>query len=143
MMNEIASRGEAFVYDAPFTPREMEAYLAGFPAQFVAEVDGRIVGGYVLRPNLPGRGAHIANAAYMVAGSARGLGVGRRLGEHSLVEAKLRGFTALQFNAVVASNAPAVTLWKRLGFQIIGTVPRGFHHADGQFHDLHIMHRSL
>ena len=34
-------------------------------------------------------------------------------------------------------------LWKRLGFEIIGTAPRAFRDARGQLLDLYIMHRRL
>jgi GNAT superfamily N-acetyltransferase len=139
----VIAAGDAFVYEAPFTPEQMRAYVAGYTAGFVAEHDGRIVGGYVLRPNQPGRGAHVANATYLVSPNARGLGIGRLLGEHSIAEARRMGFTAMQFNAVVATNARAVALWRRLGFEVIGTSPAAFRLADGSFADLHIMHRWL
>jgi hypothetical protein len=31
----------------------------------------------------------------------------------------------MQFNSVVSTNAAAVHLWKTLGYQIIGTTPKG------------------
>jgi GNAT superfamily N-acetyltransferase len=37
-------------------------------------------------------------------------GIGRALGEHSLEQARRLGFTAMQFNLVVATNRPAVEL---------------------------------
>ena len=42
-------------------------------------MDG-VVGTYILRPNQPGPGSHVANAAYMVAKDARGLGSGTKDG---------------------------------------------------------------
>src|SRR5438067_7735757 len=118
IFNDIVQRGDAFVYDAPFTTQQMRQYVASYVAAYVAVRDGRVVGGYLLRPNQPGRGAHVANAAYLVAVDCRGRGVGRLLGEHSLREAKRVGFTAMQFNAVVSTNDGAVTLWRHLGFSV-------------------------
>ena len=33
---------------------------------YVAEVEGTIAGGYILKPNQPGYGKHIVNASYLV-----------------------------------------------------------------------------
>jgi GNAT superfamily N-acetyltransferase len=136
--------GDAFVF-APETTRE-EALAYWFQPKafsFLAELDGRIVGAYVIKPNQPGLGSHVANGAYTVSPSARGHGVGRALGEHSLAEARRRGFRAMQFNAVVSTNEPAVRLWTGLGFQIVGTLPGAFHHRRLGFVDLLVMFRSL
>lgn len=143
MFNHVVADGTAFVYDAPLSPGEMAAYVASFAAAYVAERDGRVVGAYLLRPNLPGRGGHVANAAYLVSPDARGGGIGRRLGAHSLTVARAMGFAAVQFNAVVSTNAAAVRLWTRLGFAVVGTVPAGFRLPDGRFADLLVMHRAV
>ena len=79
---------------------------------FVAERGGRIVGTYYLRANNRGGGAHVANCGYMVAPDAMGGGVARAMCAHSLDEARARGFTAMQFNFVIASNERAVKLWQ-------------------------------
>jgi L-amino acid N-acyltransferase YncA len=143
IMNEIIQRGDAFVYEIPFTLKQMAEYLDSYPTAFVATLDGRIVGGYVLRANQPGRGSHVANATYLVASHARGHGIGKMLGQHSLVEARRQGFKAIQFNAVVSTNTNAIKLWQKLGFKIIGTLPRAFRLEDKRHADLHIMHRLL
>jgi GNAT superfamily N-acetyltransferase len=142
-MNQIIACGDAFAYDTLFTPQEMAEYLDTYLTTFVATLNGRVVGGYVLRANQPGHGSHVANATYLVASQARGHGIGKMLGEHSLMEARRRGFVAIQFNAVVSTNTGAVTLWQKLGFSIIGTVPNAFRHLDGRYVDFHIMHRPL
>ena len=95
---------------------------------YVAENDGRIVGTYILRPNQPAAGGHVANAAFMVAPSARGFGVGRAMAEHCLSEARRFGFRAMQFNFVVSTNESALRLWRNLGFKIVGTLPGAFRH---------------
>ncbi len=55
----------------------------------------------------------------MVAPEARGKGIGRKIGEFSIAEAKRLGYAAMQFNFVVKSNEKAVRLWQSLGFEII------------------------
>jgi L-amino acid N-acyltransferase YncA len=79
----------------------------------------------------------------MVAPDAFGGGVGAAMGEHSLGEARRAGFRAMQFNAVVSTNARAVALWRRLGFAVVGTVPGAFAHREHGYVDLLIMHRVL
>jgi L-amino acid N-acyltransferase YncA len=102
-----------------------------------------IVGTYILRANQAGPGAHVANAAYMVAEDARGLGVGRKMAEHSLTEARRLGFRAMQFNFVVSTNAPAIHLWQQFGFKIVGTLPGAFRHSKLGYVDVYVMFRSL
>jgi len=105
--------------------------------------DRKIVGTYILRANQAGPGAHVANAAYMVAKEARGLGVGRNMAEHSLSEARRLGFRAMQFNFVVSTNTSAIHLWQQLGFKIVGTLPGAFRHSKLGYVDVYVMFRSL
>jgi ribosomal protein S18 acetylase RimI-like enzyme len=97
-------------------------------AVFVAEQRGDIAGTYYLRANTQGGGAHVANCGYMVAADATGRGVARAMCEHPLEQARERGFAAMQFNFVIASNARAVRLWQSMGFEIAGTLPGAFRH---------------
>jgi ribosomal protein S18 acetylase RimI-like enzyme len=111
--------------------------------QWVAVADVRVLGAYTLRPNQPGRGAHIATASYLVDAGARGLGIGRTLGEHSIERARAMGFAAIQFNFVVSTNGPAVHLWKSLGFEVLATLPRAFNHRVQGPVDAYVMWLSL
>jgi len=110
---------------------------------FVAREGGVALGTYVIKPNHPGRGAHVANAGYMVAEHARGRGVGRALCEDSIARARELGFLALQFNQVVATNTAAVRLWESLGFERIGTLPRAFRHPTAGLVDTLVFYRAL
>src|SRR5207247_10891561 len=102
-----------------------------------------VVGTYILRANQAGPGAHVANAAYMVARDTRGSGVGRKMAEHSLSEARRLGFRAMQFNFVVSTNASAIHLWQQLGFKIVGTLPGAFCHPEKGYVDVYVMFCSL
>ena len=140
----VVAPGDTYVFD-PHMPREDAlAYWFGPDTHtYVAESKGQVVGTYILRPNQPALGSHVANAAFMVAPPARGSGVGRRMGEHCLVEARRFGFRALQFNFVVSTNDAAVRLWQKLGFRTIGTLPGAFRHAQRGFVDAYVMFREL
>ena len=136
--------GDAFVYD-PATSRE-EAFAYWFAPgtqTYVAQHDGKIVGSYLLKPNYPGLGNHVANASFMVDPAARGFGVGRAMGEHCLSEARGLGYRAMQFNLVISTNESAVHLWQALGFRIVGTLPRVFRHATKGLVDAYVMFRWL
>lgn len=102
-----------------------------------------IVGSYFLRPAQLGPGAHIANAGYMVRPDAWGAGVASAMCDHSLVRARERGFTAMQYYFVVASNDRAVALWQRKGFAIVGRSPCAFQHPTLGPTDALVMYRSL
>ncbi|MGH6725481.1 MAG: GNAT family N-acetyltransferase [Pseudolabrys sp.] len=110
---------------------------------FAAAADGNTVGTYYLRANNKGGGAHVANCGYIVAPDARGRGVARAMCEHSLAQARSRGFTAMQFNFVIASNERAVRLWQSCGFKIVGTLPGAFNHPTRGFVDAYVMIRQL
>jgi ribosomal protein S18 acetylase RimI-like enzyme len=103
----------------------------------------RVMGTYILRPNQAGGGAHVANAAFMVAASARGKRIGGVMAEHCLSEARRLGFRAMQFNFVVSTNTPAIHLWEQLGFKIVGTLPGAFRHPRKGYVDVYVMFRSL
>lgn len=110
---------------------------------FVAEVDGEIFGTMWLKANQPGLGSHVGNAAYMVSPNAKGKGVGRKMAEFSIEEARRLGFKSLQFNFVVKSNEVAVNLWQSVGFEIIGEIPDAFNHAKYGMTNAYIMYRKL
>lgn len=109
----------------------------------VAEIDGRVVGMYKVIDNQRGLGAHVANASFMVHPSASGRGVGYAMGADSLREARHQGYDAMQFNFVVSTNTRAVDLWRRLGFRIVGTLPRVFRHGTLGLVDAFVMYREL
>jgi ribosomal protein S18 acetylase RimI-like enzyme len=109
----------------------------------VAEDGGAIVGSYYLRANNRGGGSHVANCGYVVAPSAMGRGVARAMCAHSLELARSRGFRAMQFNFVIASNERAVRLWQGCGFEIVGRLPGAFEHPRLGPVDAFVMYRTL
>jgi L-amino acid N-acyltransferase YncA len=136
--------GDVFPYPIETTLEQFkEIWIAPASFSYVAICDEAIAGAYYVKPQWPGRGSHVATATYMVAPVVRGKGVGLNLGQHSLEAAREKGFTAMQFNLVISTNLPAVVLWQKLGFKIIGTVPGGFNHAVLGPVDTYLMHRFL
>jgi len=109
---------------------------------FVAERGGRVVGTYYLRANNRDV-AEVANCGYMVAPDCMGGGIARAMCVHSLDTARARGFAAMQFNFVIASNERAVRLWQAIGFAIVETLPGAFFHPTQGAVDAYVMYRSL
>lgn len=137
--------GETYPFDAD-TPKSVsdDYWLGPKIASFVAVNGvGRVLGMYRVLPNQAGRGAHVANASYMVGEAAQGQGVGALMGRHSLVEARKLGYLAMQFNYVISTNQPAVALWQKLGFAIVGTLPRAYRHKRLGYVDALVMYQSL
>lgn len=144
IIQQVIAGGDTYVFD-PATPREkMLGYWCGQDKHtYVATIDGEVVGTFILKDNQPDLGAHIATASYMTLPAAAGQGVGRAMGEFSLVAAKNLGYKAMQFNIVVASNERAVRLWQKIGFDIIGEIPEAFQHRSHGLTNAYIMYRKL
>ncbi len=145
IFQSIVKGGDTYVYSADITEEDAKkVWFAPNFQTFIARVDGKVVGAYVIRPNHRDLGSHISNAAYFVAPEFRGRGFAKQMAEHSFAEAKKQGYKAMQFNYVISTNEVAVKLWQSLGFKIIGTVPAAHDHKKlGRLVDIHIMHRPL
>ena len=144
IFHRVVKTGDTCAFD-PASNREDCRALWMLPnlRTYVAELQDKILGTYILRKNQPGLGAHVANAAYMVHPDARGKGIGWAMGIHSVKQAKKLGFSAIQFNFVVSTNLVAVQLWLKLGFRIVGIVPKAFNHKKLGMVDVYIMHKFL
>ena len=143
-MQAVISSEETYVFAASTLEDDGRAYWFGDGIEvFIAKEDSVIVGMYKIVANQRDLGSHVANASFMVSPASQGRGVGRVLGISCLAEAATLGFLAIQFNFVVSTNAPAVALWKSLGFQIVGVIPKAFRHKRLGFVDALVMHRFL
>jgi ribosomal protein S18 acetylase RimI-like enzyme len=144
IIQAVIATGDSYTF-APDSPREkmLEFWFGADKETYVAVLENKIVGTFFLKANQPDLGAHICNAGYMVSPNAKGKGIGRKLAEFSLPEAKRLGFKAIQFNFVVKSNEIAVKLWLSLGFEIIGEIPEAFQHQDLGLVNALIMYRKL
>jgi len=136
--NTVVEDGIAFPQENLLDDTEAAALFTAQSHTGVAVLDDEVVGLYILHPNNIGRCGHIANASYAVKSGLRGQHIGEALVKDSLAQAKLLGFTLMQFNAVVAVNAAAIHLYEKLGFTPLGTIPGGFRMKDGHFEDIRL-----
>jgi GNAT superfamily N-acetyltransferase len=144
IFDAVTRAGDTYVFGPDMPLAEVRDYWFGAGVRsYVCVDETRVLGMYKLVPNQRDRGSHIANASFMVAPEAQGQGVGRRMGEHCILQASADGFRAIQFNFVVATNAAAVRLWQSLGFRIVATLPAAFLHARLGYVDALVMFREI
>ena len=144
VIGPVIRAGDTYALDADMSRADALAYwLAADKQTFVAEAEGAILGSYYIRANQAGGGRHVCNCGYVTAAAARGRGVARTMGQHSMDYARARGFRAMQFNFVVSSNTVAVSLWESLGFDVIGRLPRAFDHPALGMVDALVMFQRL
>ena len=145
LLEPVFRAGETYAF--PTDISEADARRAWFEAPtavFVARDEaGAVLGTYYIKPNHPGPGRHVCNCGYVVAEAARGRGLASRMCEHSLGVARELGFVAMQYNLVVATNEAAIRVWRKHGFDIVGTLPRAFAHPRHGLVDAHVMYRLL
>jgi L-amino acid N-acyltransferase YncA len=144
IFHAVVATGDTYPFSPGTSPQDAYAYWFGpGVTSFVAVQGDKTLGMYKLVANQRDLGSHVANASFMVDPTAQGIGVGKAMGQHCLVEARKAGFLAMQFNFVVSTNSGAVALWQKLGFSIVGTLPGAFRHQTLGFVDAYVMHRSL
>lgn len=144
IIEPVIRAGETYTLDPAMSEADALAYWFGKDREtFVAEADGQILGTYYIRANQAGGGSHVCNCGYMTSAVATGRGIARKMCEHSLEHARMRGFRAMQFNFVVSTNERAVRLWEALGFSLVGRLPLAFNHPAHGYVDALVMFQSL
>lgn len=145
IFEEIVGAGDSYAFDVETNRDQAYRLWMELPRQtFVCEDDtGQILATYYLKTNQAGPGSHVCNCGYMVASSARGLGLATLLCEHSQQVARDLGYLAMQFNFVASSNEGAVRLWTKLGFETVGRLPRAFQHPTLGLVDALVMYKWL
>lgn len=145
ILEPIFRAGETYAYAPDITEAEARRVWVEMPhSTYVARDEaGVVLGTYFLKANQPGLGAHVCNCGYATADAARGRGVASAMCEHSQHTARHAGFLHMQYNLVAASNEGAVRLWRRHGFEIVGTLPGAFDNQRLGYVDAHVMYKSL
>ncbi|XVV09592.1 N-acetyltransferase family protein [Actinoplanes sp. CA-131856] len=147
IIRDVVEAADTFTYDPGMSEETARAvWIEPPPGRTVVAVDdssGLVLGTAKMGPNRPGPGAHVSTASFMVAAGARGRGVGTLLCRDAISWARSQTYAGMQFNAVAASNHAAVSVYQRLGFEILGTVPGAFAHPALGRVGLHLMYLSF
>ena len=143
--NSVVAEGTAFPQEECLSGEAGRDFFASQSYCGVAacKSSGQILGLYILHPNNVGRCGHICNASFAVHSQYRGLHIGEKLVTDCIQQARQVGFKILQFNAVVATNTHARHLYERLGFTLLGTIPKGFRNIAGQYVDICVYYIAL
>jgi ribosomal protein S18 acetylase RimI-like enzyme len=145
IFSKVIHAAETYVFD-PSTPISVlpEIWFAPSMDTFVAvDKADQIVGTYIIKPNQPGLGSHIANCSFMVHPRHEGKGIGKMMGMHAIQHARSKGYLGIQFNIVVSTNLAAIHLWQKLGFEITGTAKKAFRHPEKGPIDAYVMFLEL
>lgn len=143
MLRPVFRAGETYAYDPEITEAQARTVWIDAPAAtFIAEDEGPL-GTYYIKPNQPGLGDHVCNCGYVTSEAARGRGVASALCLHSQDQAREMGFHAMQYNLVAASNAGALRLWRKHGFESVGVLKQAFRHKRLGLTDAHVMYKLL
>jgi ribosomal protein S18 acetylase RimI-like enzyme len=144
ILQSIIEGGDVFTYPPDTTQEAMLDYwCAPEKHTYIALLEGKIVGTFFMQNNQPGLGSHVVNAGYAVSPMAYGHGIGAKMCEFSLEEARNMGYSAMQYNIVVKSNENAVHLWLKMGFRIVGEIPNAFNHVRLGMTNAYVMYREL
>ena len=137
--------GETYAFSPDITEEEAHKVWIETPTATYVAVDdsNEIIGTYYIKPNQPALGAHVCNCGYIVSENVRGKGIASEMCEHSQREAIALGFQSMQYNLVVSTNETAIHLWKRHGFEVIGTLQEAFRHPQIGFVDAFVMYKKL
>jgi len=143
LLRSVSSEGDTLPFQSGIDGDFIDSQWLGALGCVLAHDGDRLLGMYRYGANMPGRGAHIASATFLVAQGCRGQGLGRKLVTHCLAQAKAAGFRAMQFNQVVATNLAALSLYRSLGFRRVGKIPEAFAHPEHGYVSAYIMYLDL
>lgn len=143
MLEPVFRAGETYAVDRDISQDAARALWMDAPNETFVAVDDDILATYYIKANHKGGASHVCNCGYVTAAAAQGRGVARIMCEHSQDVARDLGYTAMQFNLVLASNVGAVALWRKLGFRSVGTLPGAFDHPTLGLVDAHVMWKAL
>jgi ribosomal protein S18 acetylase RimI-like enzyme len=60
-----------------------------------------------------------------------------------MATARAHGYRAMQFNLVGSTNQRAISLWQKMGFDVVGTLPTAFRHPTQGYVDAFVMYQVL
>ena len=108
----------------------------------IGMLDGKHVGNCSLMGNHARRLEHRTSLGIVLYLEYTGLGIGRIMIEEVCKIAKENGIEQVELE-VAANNRNAISLYEKLGFEKVGTLPNNMKYADGTYTDVHFMVKYL
>lgn len=130
--------------EVTLTPEQEEAFIRGMQERerellLTAFVDGKHVGNCSLASaGCYQRYSHRCQVAVAIYREYWGLGLGRQMMEAVLEMAVKCGYEQAELE-VIADNKNAIDFYKKLGFEIYGTLAHDMKYRDGRYADAHLM----
>ena len=133
--------------EVTFTVKDEEAFICtqnDSPTNVLvlAFFDGEYIGNCSLMGSPLSRAKHRATLGIGLYQKYTGLGIGRKLIEFLFDLAKQMNLEQIELE-VVANNTRAISLYKKLGFEIFGTMPDNVKYKDGSYTDAYFMVKKL
>lgn len=128
IFEDIIEEGQSYPQERT-TKEEFVQYFFSYYA-FVVRLTGQateVVGGFYIKPNFPGRSAHLANYGLLVGQPFRGRGIGNFMVANCIRLARTIGFRALYTNLVYSNNEASIKACHKFGFVQVGRVPNAGH----------------
>ena len=123
-LESVASEGKYLLTIPPVPFENIEKFvlnnIKNKYAQYIAEVDGEIIGWADINPHVLKTKDHIGSLGMGVLSQFRGKGIGSQLLEKTIDHAWKQGLTRLELE-VFSDNENAIALYKRFGYEIEGT----------------------
>jgi RimJ/RimL family protein N-acetyltransferase len=110
------------IEEMEFLPRRLAEIERGEAIQYVAEVEGELVGNAEIRKQV-GRKSHVGTLGINVKSGFRQIGIGAKLIEKLIGEAKKQGLKIITLQ-VNETNLHAISLYKKIGFRETGRIPK-------------------
>lgn len=143
-IQEVISLGEINSFGPDTSKENILPYWCGKNKHtYVAIINEKIIGTFLIKSIQPELGSHIGNVSYMIDKSRLVSEIGQIVGEFSVKEAKRLGYEALQLNIVLKNNEKVINIWKKIGFKVIGKIPQAFNYKEIKLVDAYIMYKKL
>ena len=111
--------------------------------RLIAEADGELAGAAIMYGSgFQNRLCHRCSVDITLYQRFCGMGIGTLLLEELLSAAKAAGYEQAELE-VVSVNVPAIALYRKLGFEAVGTIPHAMKYRDGSYADFQLMTKSL
>ncbi len=105
-------------------------------------LDGEYVGNCSFTGMIPCRYQHRASMGIALYQKYTGMGIGKAMIKKLFAAAKEKGIEQIELE-VVADNKGAIALYRKMGFEIFGTLPNNMKYKDGSYADVYWMMKQL